>query len=571
MSEGAGRGVRCLLVRLGLPRKITVLALGAAAIALLLFLAFQRPVQDAVREWWYIHRLQSSDTIERMNAARILGEMRSVKAIPGLVKIAQEALDQGELPSWLLEDLASIGPAGIRAAVDSLRSTERDPPSEIFNLLSSTENENAIPCLIDLLKHPNSEIRSWAATELRRKGPAARDAFPDLRKAIRDEDPSVRESVYHALARIGPAARGALPDLLDSLWKDDHDRWTWAAFALSMIDPQAKVVGKVLQRAARTGSAEERKRALHALFDFLEKANDFLPLLLEGLEDRDPEVREEVVGLFAGMERPREIIVPRLTQTLADPVPAVRWAAVESLQELGEFPNEMLGPCLEVLRDNEDPRRPDAINYLSRIGAPVLRDQAPGLFALLGDADEEVSDAAFEALMGIGDGLCDFLPAINEALAASRPEVSNFAGEMLTMIEPPSESTLSDLREALKNPDDRISEGAARYCIKRSTIAWDDVPELRSALIRMMKTRGSWNEPRDEAIGLLTKMGAAAVPDLNNGLRSADPEVRDGCLRALEKLGISPGSNPESNAETQSSFQGENKKPAESSRSRPRR
>ena len=52
-------------------------------------------------------------------------------------------------------------------------------------------------------------------------GPAAQDALPALKDALRDPDTDVRSTAIAALARIGPTARIAVPDLLERLGRGD--------------------------------------------------------------------------------------------------------------------------------------------------------------------------------------------------------------------------------------------------------------------------------------------------------------------------------------------------------------
>ena len=64
---------------------------GTVAAGVLVLVGAGYALKDRVIEEWHIRRLRSDDYVERFDAARNLGEMRSTRAVPGLITLLQES------------------------------------------------------------------------------------------------------------------------------------------------------------------------------------------------------------------------------------------------------------------------------------------------------------------------------------------------------------------------------------------------------------------------------------------------------------------------------------------------
>jgi len=71
-------------------RKLCIGFLSGAAAAVAIALLSMRP--NWLYEEWYIHRLQSADVEQRIQAAEKLGEMQSVRAVPAILEAIREQL-----------------------------------------------------------------------------------------------------------------------------------------------------------------------------------------------------------------------------------------------------------------------------------------------------------------------------------------------------------------------------------------------------------------------------------------------------------------------------------------------
>ena len=120
-------------------------------------------LKDKAVEQWYLWQLDSEDEEERQVAAARLGEMGSVKAIPGLMELWPE---EGELD------------AALRAS------------DEYMCIVDALVNigEPAVPALIKKLDHGDELVRENAVSTLARIRPVAKDAAPALIEILTREN-----------------------------------------------------------------------------------------------------------------------------------------------------------------------------------------------------------------------------------------------------------------------------------------------------------------------------------------------------------------------------------------------
>ena len=190
-----------------------------------LFIAGEDPLRA-----WYLEKFRTADVEDRGVAAMALGELGAVEAIPEIVATCQ-SLRRGEPrrdvmeghmypPDWGAGDLihGDIGYQVSGEPSDTHRSTVFfcDP---VVLALKLDERGAAFPALLRMV-----EVSGEAAV-------------PFLRQALRSGDGNMKFVAALLLGRIGPAARDAIPELLRAL---EEPRW-WvrqeAARALGAVDP----------------------------------------------------------------------------------------------------------------------------------------------------------------------------------------------------------------------------------------------------------------------------------------------------------------------------------------------
>jgi HEAT repeat protein len=216
--------------------------------------------------------------------------------------------------------------------------------------------------LLDALKDPDHELRTWAREVLVRPGPATPADLPVFAAALRDPSPDVRSYATRQLAGLGRQAKSELVFL-----------------RVLTLDANPAV-----QEAARNAVARIEA--------------DLLGDFLQGLQDRSATVRVRAAKALAEMGSNAKGALPSLVEALADSNGAVRVAVIDALVAIGPDAILVLG---EALRDRNSQVRLTAIKALGRMG-PDARFVLPELIACLG-MDGATKAEALQALGRIGD------------------------------------------------------------------------------------------------------------------------------------------------------------------------
>jgi HEAT repeat protein len=171
--------------------------------------------RDRAVEEWYLLRLRSADFPARVHAAESLGEMRSPRAIPGVVALLAESegrkVEDGRYPVFAADRVA--------LALEEL-------------------GPQAIPDLARALKETSGRKEYWRRRACRviAKAPA-KDAVGPLMAFIDDGYLCVRGEAILALKKLGPEAAPAIPALKMALGDPDRNVKGWAEQALEEIEP----------------------------------------------------------------------------------------------------------------------------------------------------------------------------------------------------------------------------------------------------------------------------------------------------------------------------------------------
>ncbi|HXK09197.1 MAG TPA: HEAT repeat domain-containing protein [Vicinamibacteria bacterium] len=191
--------------------------------------------------------------------------------------------------------LGAMG-AEARGAVDALFAALGDP-SEAVRHAAARALSRIGPRAADRerlasrLTSPDPYVLAFAAWSLGNLGDEARDAVPDLTRALaRDETNAV---VAAALARIGHAAAGAVPVLVEGLRSDNADRRWRAARTLGRIGPPAAEAVPALTAALADPLATVRQHAARALGRVGPAARPAAAALQRATGDPDEQVRLE--------------------------------------------------------------------------------------------------------------------------------------------------------------------------------------------------------------------------------------------------------------------------------------
>ncbi|WP_158621559.1 HEAT repeat domain-containing protein [Corallococcus aberystwythensis] len=162
------------------------------------------------------------------------------------------------------------------------------------------------PRLVDLLAHPEDDVRMAVAGPLRRMGPKIVDRIPRLIELLENKDEDVRRHVLRVLESMGEAAQAAV-DPVGRLLKDsDKEVREQAAKTLAAMGDSAKTHAPQLNVLAEEDDATSvRLAALEALGAMRELKGEHAPMLLAMLAYQEPfsdvKTQESLQNMFPSM------------------------------------------------------------------------------------------------------------------------------------------------------------------------------------------------------------------------------------------------------------------------------
>ena len=468
-------------------------------------------------------------------------------------------------------------------------------------VIASTSNEVALPNLLTQLQDHDWQVRREAARRLGENARRDGEVISALRTALDDLDSRVRRSAATALGQIGSGASGATPQLIARLQDEDPEVVRSAAQALGLIGRRASradrslkpllndsdaelrlaaadALGRIGRNSAASSAAlaallgnpeaQMRSAAAGALGRVGEDAAGSSSALMKLLGDDDPQVRVAAAEALGRIGRPA---VPALISSLNNGNPVYLQAAVEALAHVGE-------PAVpELIKALEDGKRPllarqHAARALGRIGndkgkvLPALlkrlEDESPliriaaiealgnlgsragaataNLIKVIDDRDEEilVREYAITAVARVAPAAPEVTARLVDAVADSNARISEAAVAALVEIRSHVEQAggVSTLIDQLQGGDTERRLTAARALADLGPYARPAVPALADTL----KSEG--NDPglrvaAARALGMIGPAAEPALPALNDALRSANAELNDTALVAMQRIG----------------------------------
>jgi len=403
--------------------------------------------------WWTMRQLKSSRWQKRADAAERLGVARERKAVPALIRAADDESRAVRLAAInalaALRDPDSAQPLADLLAGLAIRPKERksesDPFSENAEYEALAEALGALGAaaaspLLRLLDAENRDTRRWAARALG----LTRDppAVEPLVKRLTDNRSEVRKAAAQALGEIGDAR--ALDSLIQCLSNRDYELRRAAAIALGDIGSARAVVAlrtaaadlnepvqlAVVEALRRIGGLRAGA-GLRAIADSSRKnVRDAALASLNGLKF-DPATGAEraeaaiLIGDFAGAIAEGESALLVLAETLGSKDANRRRQSVEALGLL-RLPGT-IQPLLSAMKDHDPAVQQAATAAIPHCGRAALH----GLGELLARQDPTVQCMAARALGDMcepdaADLLADALEQ-NRVLTNEFPEVVDVA------------------------------------------------------------------------------------------------------------------------------------------------
>ena len=256
------------------------------ALGVLVLLVAGYAFKDKAVEQWYLWKLESEDEETRKAAAKKLGDMGCLRAIPCLLLQIERSLPLWGPPCALHRDqpirksyqkcrdrdweknragkaLAKIGTPAIPAMIASLKP---DPHltawvKEVFVRMGA----KGLPVLLQAMKSRQWHVRSQIACVLGDFEPVSEDVLEALRKALHDHNDNVRLSAMFSLGAVGPGAKESVPELVEVVLVSNGLVQQIGVQTLGMIGPDAEAAVQTLTNLLQDQDEQVRLAAADAL------------------------------------------------------------------------------------------------------------------------------------------------------------------------------------------------------------------------------------------------------------------------------------------------------------------
>ncbi len=327
----------------------------------------------------------------------LLGEVRSDEAIPGLVKLIEHS--DSDVPGMAAHTLRKIGDeAAIPGLLKLIEHLDSDVRWSAADALGKIGDKAAIPGLLKLLEYSDDDVRKMVVDALGKIGD--KDAIPGLLKLVEHSDDDVREIVADALGEIGDDA--AIPGLLKLVEDSGEDVRYSVADALGKIGSEAAIPG--LLKLVEDSDFAVRERVAYALGKI--DCEAAIPLLFKLVEDSNFLVRALAQDVLIKIGY--RVAIPRLVPLVEKSEYNMNISAEDVLSDmsistkklLDEIDDEVAIPLLlELVEDSGFQYNTKLVNTLCKIGSEAA---IPGLLKLVEHSNSYVREMVLDVLGNIG-------------------------------------------------------------------------------------------------------------------------------------------------------------------------
>jgi len=344
-------------------------------------------------------------------------------------------------------------------------------------IIAQVAGREAIPNLRELLKDENTEVWKAAAQTLAQVlQQIGQEAIPDLRKLLKDENADVWETAQALAQVLQQMGWGAAPGLRELLkdWHPEIHRAAAQALA-QLLQQMGQEAIPDLREFLKDQDSHVRKAAAQALTQVV--AREAIPDLCELLDDQHPEVREAAVQALA--QAAARDTISYLRKLLKDQHPEVRKAAVQALAQVAG--RDTISDLRKLLKDQDWGVRFAAGQALAQVLQQIGREAIPNLRKLLNARNWEVQWAAAQALTQIlqqmgQEAIPDLRELLNEENSVVRGEAA------LALAQVAGREAIPDLQELLKDEDENIWRTAVKAL--EELVTEDDLKWLSEWVVR---------------------------------------------------------------------------------------
>jgi HEAT repeat protein len=231
----------------------------------------------------------------RLKAAWALGQIEHANGVDALARaLDDQDAEVRQMAVWALGEIED--PRGVEPLIRVLSDPDVETRLLAIHALGQIESGRAVDPLIEALRDSDSRVREaaiWALGQI--EDPRA---APGLAAALGDSEAKVRRYAAAALGDLDLSS--APPELINALQDDDLEVRRYAVHALGDIEDPAAVPGLAALFRSSDADADTRRAVIHALSDIEDPAA--YQLLVEALDDEDPEIRRAAARALGGNE-----------------------------------------------------------------------------------------------------------------------------------------------------------------------------------------------------------------------------------------------------------------------------
>ena len=438
-----------------------------------------------------------------------VGALSSVQMDVGALVALAAAVDVSRRP----DAIRLLWQVGGRKALPALRNLLDDSSGQVRVAVLEIFGDSGDPSAIEvanrvLARDSSPVVRATAIQVIGRAGMDQRTA--SLAQALEDPDPDVRSTAVELLPQGMGEGVGEL--LLKALSDDDERVWQPAMRHLVSL-PNGDV--QVLWSAIRQTEGERREQMILVLE---EMSPDRLGLV--ALDHfASPDVDDRMLAVSLAARAGTRDAIRGITQTLQDPVPAIRRAAAAALAQLGS--PEAIPALSQALADPDSEVRVEALRTLSVIDDERVVDS---LISALKDPESKVREVGSEALIRWTS------PAVARRLVESlrspvlRKPVSELLARMGTSAVEPLVNILVDgYPELAPTVGDTLEQLVGRDVFIERLGSMD--PDVRLGAVLALGAMG----------------GREAIEGLSQALSDPNEQIRIRAVRLLGELGDPAG------------------------------
>lgn len=461
---------------------------------------FSRLGQKGIQVLIQFLRLKNKNV--RVLVTEALAESKDLSVVPYLLECLKD--ETYSVQNHAAEAIASLG----EGVVEPLVSLIKDEPQMhewMIRIFQKLGNKRVRP-LIDLLKHPDRDVRMRAAELLGSTG--SENAIKPLIDTLSDKVWLVRKSSATGLAEIGEAA---IEHLIRALKTEDENVRYWVTTILGKIgDKTIDPLVKILQ----TGNKDMKALAAQALGET--RDHRAVRPLIESLKDESWIVRN---ASASSLKQLGSISVLPLIKVLMSQNEDLRFWSQKIIADIGAHEVDQF---IDILQNNEN----SEMRYFAAFGLSIIKSKKaiePLISALLNDNDEWVKKYAASALGAIGDRrvikpLIAVLDTDNEELCIW---IAKVLGKM-------GNDVIDSLMQTLSTGDEKVRFYAM--------VALAETGEKQSveALVNFLGNAGSM---ATHAVRALSNAGEAAIMPLINVFTLENYDAKNNAVLVLSKLG----------------------------------